>query len=555
MPPQREERLPDGPKTKALAGWKRCLPFYVYKRRNGWKLHVSPLVAVVWLAGFMVGGYLAAGTALFLNDRIRHELTGISWVDRLYPPNWPQYRQARGRSYIEQAQASLKQGEFSKAFHQLRAGTARFPEHLEGRLLLGEMFNAAGRPDLAKSTLLTGVEFHATNLAYLQSMISFLFSLQEDHEVTRLARQILPDLPPHSPERKFVATALANALYFRGQFDQSEDTLKSEELLSTPEGRILSTKIEWDRGFPALAQALIGQLARDYPANQEIYRIQVRWLIDQDESNTARRTSLMRRLRFPDQPQPRIDLLFAFDKADEDQSVDEEAASLLREFGQDYAVVLQIGDFAANTGRPDLAKRILDYAEQQEMPLEGPTLMLVEAMIVSSRYEEALAITRRVLDENPDWQERMAPVFNGLQAICFFALGDREDASLFLNSYLGLEAIRAENLVAVADRLLAVGADREARKVLAHAVSQDALNQTALTRLIEFDLTAPDAPQLPENIARLLTMRRTSPELLRKAYDRMGEDRFLFVVNRNHLLDRLLNSLRGTPQPQLSETS
>lgn len=99
--------------------------------------------------------------------------------------------------------------------------------------------------------------------------------------------------------------------------------------------------------------------------------------------------------------------------------------------------------------------------------------------------------------------------------------------------------------MAVAERLLNVGADREARRVLAHAVSQDRLNQSALTRIIEFDLTAPDAPELPENIERLLAMRRASPELLRQAYDRLGEDRFLFVEDRNQLLDRLLESLRG----------
>ena len=545
MPNQTQDRLPDSPYAKPLTGWRRWLPVYIYKKRSGWKLQTSLPLLTGWILIGVIVGYLAAGTALFLNDRHRLKLTGISWFDRVYPPNWQDYREARGRSYIELAQKSLRQGEFSKAFHQLRAGLARHPEHQEGRMLLGEMFGAAGRSDLAQSTLLSGIEFHFADINYLQSTIRFLFSKQQDHEVIQLAKEVLPKLPPDSPELRFLALSLASALYYRGQFDQAEDVLKTYGLSSSPDGRLLTAKIEWDRGFPELALALIDQLAVEFPLNDQIYRTQVRWLIEQGDPDKARRASLLRRIRFPDQPQPRIDLLYAYHEANDTGALMGEANALLTDFGEDYGVVLQVGDFAANTGRPDLAQRILDHAAKLDMPQEGPSLMLVEAMIVSQRYEEALAAARHILDQNPEWEEQMAPIFNGLQAICFFALGDREDASLFLDSYLGLKQVRAENLVAVAERLLNVGADREARRVLAHAVSQDRLNQSALTRIIEFDLTAPDAPELPENIERLLAMRRASPELLRQAYDRLGEDRFLFVEDRNQLLDRLLESLRG----------
>ncbi len=551
MPSQSQDRLPESPEIKPLTGWRRWLPIYIYKKQSGWKLQTSLPLLFSWLLIGSTAGYLAAGTALFLNDRHRHELTEISWFDRIYPPNWAKYREARGRSYIELAQKSLQQGEFSKAFHQLRAGLARHPEHMEGRMLLGEMFNATGRSDLAQSTLISGIKFHFADMAYLQSTVRFLFSKQQDHEVSKLAQEVLPKLKPESSELRFLAISLANALYYRGQFDQAEDVLKSHELSSTPDGRLLTALIEWDRGFPELALALIDQLAVEFPVNDQIYRTQVRWLIEHGDPDKARRASLLRRIRLPDQPQPRVDLLYAYHEADEEAALRSEADALLNDFGDVYAVVLQVGDFAANTGRPDLAQHILAHAVRSNMPQQGPSLMLVEAMIVSGRYDEALAVARDTLDQNPEWTEQMAPVFNGLQAICFFALGDREDANLFLNSYLGLKQVRVENLVAVAERLLSVGADREARRVLAHAVSQDRLNQPALTRIIEFDLTAADAPELPANIERLLAMRRASPELLRQAYDRLGEDRFIFVENRNQLLDRLLESLRGKSAPEI----
>lgn len=552
MPNQSEERLPETPGTKVLSGWRRWLPFFIYKRPSGWKLHISPTLSIGWMVTLILGGYLAAGTALYWNDRYRHNLTEISWFDRIYPPNWSTYRQARGLSYIHAAEESLAAGNFPKAFHQLRSGLARYPDHREGRLLLSEMFMAANRPDLAQNTLQEGLPHHGLNRDYLERTVRFLFARKQDDAVARIAHALLPKLEPQSAESHFLAMSLANALYFRGRFDQAEDVLRTHQLVSTPDGRFLAAKIEWDRGFTELAMALIDQLANDFPANAEVYRTQVRWLIEQGEIDSARRASLLRRIRFPAQAQPRIDLLYAFDKAGEEHEVSREADALLHDFGSEFAVVLQVGDFAANTGRVELASQVLAHATQSQMPLEGPTLILVESLLVSARYQEALVQAREALDVHPEWEERLAPVFNGLRAICYFALGDREDANLFLNSYLELREVRAENLVAVAERLLSVGADREARQVLDHAVRRDPLNQAALTRLIGHDLAAADAPELPTNVTQLLAMRRAAPQLLRAIYDRLGEDRFIFVPDRQDLLDRLLESLQGKATPHLA---
>ncbi len=545
MPEDPPDRLPSDAEVKVLSGWKRWLPFYLYKKQSGWKLHISLPRFGVWLVFLLILAYVTAGTALFLNDRYRHGLTKVSWFDRIYPPRWEVYRGARGLSFIEMAEQGISEGNFSAAFHQLRVGLARYPRHRDGRLLLAELYKAAERPELSQSVLIDGFKYHESDLDYQRHVVRFLFSRQADQEVSRITRELLPQMQPSSPQARFLAISLANSLYFRGQFDQAEDVLSDEDLVSTPDGRLLSAKIEWDRGFPELALALIQQLADNFPSNAQIYQTQVRWLVESGEYDSARRASLLRRLRFPDQPQPRIDLLYAYDKTGEDDTVIAEASSLLRDFGENYAVVLQVGDFAANTGRPDLATAVLNHAGQLEMPVEGPSLMLVESMIVAERYEEALEIARTTIESNPDWEERLAPVFNGLRAICYFALGDREDANLLLNSYLDLEEIRAENLVAVAERLVTVGAQREARIVLEHAVATDPLNQPALTRLIELDLSVSNAPSLPQNVGRLLSMRRSSPEILRKAYDRLGEDKFLFVENRNELLDALLASLVG----------
>lgn len=238
-------------------------------------------------------------------------------------------------------------------------------------------------------------------------------------------------------------------------------------------------------------------------------------------------------------------MLYAFDKAGEEIAVENDAQSLLREFHGNYSVLLQLGDFAANTGRVDVAQHVVTQATQQSMALEGPALMVVEAIITAGDYRSALDQTQQTLADNPEWEDKLAPVFNGLQAICYHALGEREEANLFLGNYLNLDALRAENLVAVSKRLEDVGASREARMVLNHAVQRDSLNQAALTRLIEFDLKSANAPELPSNLRQIMDMRRPPTTLLRQAYDRIGQNRFMFVEDRNQLMQQLLAKLTG----------
>lgn len=545
MPPHLEERIPDSTAMKVLVGWKRWLPIYVYRVRSGWKVQVFPLQMTVWTLLLLVSTYLGAGTALFLNDTHRHNLTGISWFDRIYPPNWDKYREARGDSYITQAQDSIKSGDFSKSFHQVRAGLARSPHNLGGRLQLADMYQAMGLGELAQNTLVEGTRYHFNEIPYMRRAIHVLFSQQKDSDIVKLSDSLLSNEELGSESEQLLRIAKANALFFRGNFDQTEDTLSDEHISKLPESRLLQARIEWDRGFPELALALIEQLNIEFPKNLEIYRHQIQWLIADGQIESARQTSFLRRIRYPDQAQPRIDLLYAFDKAGEEITIENDARSLLRDFHGNYAVLLQLGDFAANTGRVDIAQQVVAHAAQQNMALEGPALMVVEAMITAGDYRSALDQTQQTLTDNPEWKDKLAPVFNGLQAICYHALGEREEANLFLGNYLSLDSLRAENLVAVSKRLDDVGASREARMVLDHAVQRDSLNQAALTRLIEFDLNSANAPELPSNLRQIMNMRRPPTTLLRQAYDKVGQDRFMFVEDRNQLMQQLLAKLTG----------
>ena len=555
-PQNLHERISDAERTKTLTGFWRLLPFYLRRTDNGIKVHLFPWRILSWLLGCSVAAYFGGGIALYSRDRYYIGLKGISLVDRLYPPNWRNYAESRGDAYLAKAKESLTSGNFSNAFHQVKAGLSRSPKNLEGRLLYSEMLQVAGRADLGEAVLIEGLEFHSSDLDYVGKTVAFLFRYQKDASIIELGNRLLKthqNTDSSRPERtsntdninNLLAKALANAYFYRGNFDQAENVIAAHQLTSTPDGRLLTAKIEWERGYRLLALALMEQLSKEFPENPSFYQTVVRWQISESLTDTARRTSLLRRLSFPDQFQPRIDLLYAYHKSGESRAATLELEEYFRDFAKDEPAILVLGDFAANTGDHVLAKRIFDYAGTQNFSRQAPALMLVEANIVGKNYETAIKLARDLIEKHPEWERQFAPVFNGLQAIANFALGRREEASLYLNSFLNLPSVRAENLVAVAQRLQSVGAKAESHRVLVHAIQADPLNQPALARLIEYELADPESPELMKHLERLLEMRRPSPELLKAAYVKLGLDRYMFTADRNELMDNIAVVLSG----------
>ncbi len=175
--------------------------------------------------------------------------------------------------------------------------------------------------------------------------------------------------------------------------------------------------------------------------------------------------------------------------------------------------------------------------------------MLAESHVVARRFSEALALIQQFSRENSEWLKKYAAVFNGLQAIASYGLGNRDDGELYLNNFLAQPSLRAENLVAVSGRLLAIGSTEPARRVLAAATQADPKNQAALTRLIELDLQSGRVDELPANLRRLLTMRPPSRALLETAARALGSDRHYFLADRDALLDAIASALLASRAP------
>ena len=527
-----------------LKGIRRLTPFSIRRKSHSWQVQIywkQLALCTVLLASI---GWIGTASSAYFFVKYKRGFTEVKFTDMLLLPlRWEEYKGARGDFLIKNAQKDLKRQRYREAFDGLRMGLLKSPANKEGRLLLAQFYGLWKRPDLTRQTLLDGFAYHNNDNDYLKTLFSFLLQQQDDQQVLIFYKNLLGNDKTINSRNQLVALAAASSCYFRGNYDEAEAILHLYQLESSRDGRLLVARINWDRGAKDQAIDRLRELAADLPNDEEIYTQTVAYLRDAGRDSEARRESFVRALANPRNARARIDQLYAYQKEGDTASVKANVEDIFRDFSSEPNALLALADFAANSGDPALARRIYDHAKARNLNWEGAALMTVEANIVAKQYQAALNMVRQLQKDNPDWNKRYYSVFNGLQAIAQYGLGDAEAAQLFLNNFLGQTNVRADNLIAVSKRLLAVGAKSQARQVLEQAVQADPLNQAALTNLVQLDLELNNTPPLAGNVRKLLAMRKPSQDVLRSVYRKLGSDLFLFSPDRTALLQDLRTSL------------
>ena len=524
-------------------GWARLLPFQIQRTPLGTRVQIAWRQAAISLLALALLGWLGLATGAYLFVKYRRDFAEVKFRHMLfYPTERDNYRQARGDYLIDLCKQELEAKKFREAFYHLRVGAGMAPRNRDGRLLLAQFYTVWQRPDLAHTLLVAGLADHAGDREYLQTLFGFLLERQEDFELIQITDRLLAEAERDGiPDERLrlIASARATAQFFRGNYDAAEDTIREYRIADSTDGRLLAIRVAWERGERESALAALQGMTEELPDDEQVYAQYTAFLREDGRDDEMRRQAILRQLSYPDRPRARIDLLYLYDKAGEETSVLLGVEDLFRDFNANGEVMLALADFAANTGRPELARRVYDHCKATQLPWDGAALMTVEAYVVAKRYRESLEACTELQNENPEWGKRFYSVFNGLQAIANYGLSDVEAAELFLSNFLAQSGVRADNLVAVSNRLLSVGANDQARVVLAQAVRADPLNQTALTGLIRLDLAAGRAEAVTGHVRTLLAMRKPPGPLLREAYERLASDRFLLIPDRTALLNEI----------------
>lgn len=491
-------------------------------RRTRWRR------VVVATVGLGCAGIVSAVSLVFVTARYYAGNESVRFVDVALPWRWANYEIARGDAYIRAANRCVKEQKFAEALSLAARGVGRSPANRGGRLMLAELYLGMRRPEQTRRVLLEGLPYHSADPVFLKPLLDFLMQRQEDRVIVGLARRYFARISGNSEATRMWAQAAATVSYFCGDYDQAEDFLQHEpSLAKSTAGRLLASKIDYDRGYPELGLMRLRLLAAEAPRQAEIQGELIHRLRRQGLHDEARRVALALQIAQPGLAGPRLELLAAYRHAGDVARLGAEIESMLRDFPADSAAMLLLADFAANSGDPALVARIERLAGDRRLPTEAYGYLAVEAAIVARDYTRALAGIRELQQRGSEEVGRRS-VLNSLQAIAHYGVGEVLEARVFLSAYLVEPDVRVENLLAVANRLAELNAGELARQTLSRAIEIDPANQAALMRLIEFDLTLERVAELPAHVTRYLQMRRPSGELLRVVQHKMGSDHYLF---------------------------
>lgn len=527
-----------------------------------WQRGRNPRLKFRWgrigglFAILLMAGYGAFCGALFWFYKERRQFDEITVAQVI---TWPfkraEFRRQMGDYFIERSAEEFENQNFAQGFYFLRAGVARAPEDLEARKLLAEFFEFGfRRTGQAVQVLEDGIPYAKNDVDYLRVFISMLLRNQEDQRVIEFAENHL-----HSPEdfdfpneleenseewkqlrwQALLAYSAAQAYYFRGNYDRAEDLLRNYGLPGTHDAILLQALIQWQRGQQGLAAEMLEAGLERYPES-DTYLLQLtRFYRDLGQPDTARRYAILRAINSPDNPRPRIDLLYSFNQMGDTQRELAEVNGLIRKYSDNEEVLLLIGNFAADTGQQKLARRVYNLALQQNFDISTFALLVIEAQIVSDDFEEAIRFCEELVEEEPAWLADRMPIFNSLRAVAYYGTERVDLGQLYLNDLLSSRELRVETLLAVSRRLEQLNLLEESAAVLEDAFNRNPNNQAALTGLIQINLKRNQTEQIPELVATLLDMRRPSYSLLEDVYAELGRDRYLFTPEQDALLDEL----------------
>lgn len=473
----------------------------------------------------------------------------VGYLDTLSPHRWSQIRLKIGENYLEEAKLAVQNRDLPRALHLYRAGLARSPANTEARLALAQIYVASRHPELAKSLLIDRLANFSSHRAYLDAALRFLLDFQYDQDLAATCDLLLAQ-PLDRPTQALAALYASTVAHLRGSYDLAESILHTHGIDRTPEGTLLLARIDWERGYPDLALLRLSDLVRTGSATDHAYVLIGQIHRTRGQTREFELNATLRLAHSPLSFQPRLDFLRIHHDRGHPDDLAREIDSYLFHFAGDQAALLSLADFAANTGRPDLAKRVEQHFAARGWPADAPKLLTAEAHLIAGDYPRSLELLAGAARE-AGANQRFGPILDSLQAVALFGLNRVDEARLHLGHLLTRPTLRAENLQAVATRLLALDQAPHARHLLTRAVELDPLNQSALTELVRLEAGNRTFDTLPTHVRRLMQMRRPSREALALAARAWGSDLNLFHPEQAALLAELHQALDRGPSDRL----
>ncbi|MGF1530334.1 MAG: tetratricopeptide repeat protein [Puniceicoccaceae bacterium] len=502
------------------------------------------LITFVCLSG--AGLYILACTALFVILKYNRGYESFTFKESLTAAfNLSYHRTQMGNQNIELAKELLNSRErqdILQSYAYLRAGVRRAPTNLEGRILLAE-FNEIlyRRADIAADLLIEGLYFADRNpeyheARYIASLFRVLLRNYMDFRAIEVSRELLQKLDPSSQEFQFVATQLALALFYRGDFTESEAVILRHNLSNNSEGLSLLALIRHNQNRTTEAIELLENHLDQNLGSRVGYERLMAIFRDIRDYDRVRTNSLIWSIRFPDYAAARVNLMFAYDHAGDEEAIKAEVEDLLSHNPNPDSLI-QILSFASESGRPELIQTVIEKANLSDgdRVMAQAKISLAEAFVRAGQASESLELISELEKDNPVLFASVSSLINGIRSVALFFDNRPIEGQAYLREFLADPTIRPSVYLAMAKLFESSGHPKVARDVLAESFLRHPQDHRTLSAIVQLDAQVRDLPSFRKHIRALVKSRIPTREAVDSAYLELSSDRHLFLSDRDEL--------------------
>ena len=472
----------------------------------------------------------------------------------VFPFNLKVYRQKMGQYDIEQCKIAFQAKDYRAARIYAHTGIRRSPNHLEGRLYLAVLNQIYSDPNQARAVLHEGIPYilkmrpHYTQEAmrYMVELSEFFIKKHYDQELIDIIDQFMASSPGINPMNQLLAQYAASLAYLRGDFKTIDELMAQYQFDQLPEGCLIAAKLEWERGQKNKAIQRLEQGIRQFPNKGTLYVSLITHLREMGHLDDALRIVRLYNLYNPLDPMPYIMSMYCLDDQGKEGQLNQEIDAFFQQFGDRAEPLNKLAFFAAETGRLSLNESVYRHLLNTNLPKAEAFFLMLENCIRHGSFEAAAAHLEELILIRPGWllEEEKEQFLNGFRAVVHYAMDEKELGKHYLTQYLQQSWVKPEETVALAKHFQSLEQPELAKKLFSHVYKLFPHNEAVLNGLTQTQIDTGNISKALTLLPELLESRRPPMPLLKKAYQQLGRDRFLFTLNRKQLLQQLFIRLQ-----------
>ena len=363
-------------------------------RRIGWVISLRG--ALAWLAGLAVVGYFSAALVLWVVLE-RRPYNYVTYTDLILPTRWSGVGKLRGKAQIAEGLDDIKAKRWGAGLAKLRNGIARYPEEIEGRLVLADLYLAMKARKQAMAIYAGGLQTRYPGREYVAKMVKVTAQAEDFDGWVRTCDQALALVagqPKLDEDRRWLIQEKLRALIAAERADEAL-------VLAEAEGESRNPAISELRVLALLAAHKPGEAVgflqawaeRNGPkADPQILRLQVRAYREAGELAAMGQALESLRQLAPTDPRPYVygivQRLLAGQRDEAQKGLD----SFYLRFGSTPQYLQILAAPLAEIAERELLEQLIAFARQQGFSLTALRHALVQALIERGNWSEASAV-------------------------------------------------------------------------------------------------------------------------------------------------------------------